>query len=139
MAWDGFAKESFINGTTDARRVNFALFATPSFISASDDFGNFSLDQSIALREANYLEEANSILPSPTTDIEEPISLADFTRELPVEPLEASTSYLNFSKLYVFGDSLSDPGNIYKSTSFVQWFDGLLGRDTSPPSQPTLL
>jgi phospholipase/lecithinase/hemolysin len=135
IAWDGLAKEFLINSATGARRINFALFATPSFISASDDF---SFDPSIALREANYLEEANSILPSSTTDIEEPISLADFRRELSVEPFEASTSNLNFSKLYVFGDSLSDPGNIYNATIFVQWFDGLLGLEIPvlPPSPP---
>jgi phospholipase/lecithinase/hemolysin len=135
IAWDGLVTKSFINGATGAGRVNFTLFATQTEISASDDF---RLDKSIALREANYLEEANSILESPTTDIEEPISLADFSRELPLEPFDASSSNLNFSKLYVFGDSLSDPGNIYNATSFVQWFDGLLGLEIPvlPPSPP---
>jgi len=138
IAWDRFDTESFINGVTGARHVNFALFATQAEISASDNFDDFSLDQSIALREANYLEDANSILPSTTTYRNETISLADFTRALPVQPFEASTSNLNFSKIYVFGDSLSDPSNIYNATSFVQWFDGLLGLEIPvlPPSPP---
>jgi hypothetical protein len=131
-------KDSFINGATGARRVNFALLATQTEISASDDFDDFSLDPSIALREANYLEEVNSIWESPTSYIDQPISLVDFSRELPLEPFDASSSNLNFSKIYAFGDSLSDPGNIYNATSFVQWFDGLLGLEIPvlPPSPP---
>lgn len=138
LARDRFGTESFINGVTGERRVNFDLFGIQAQISASNDFDDFSLDQSIALRETNYLEDANSILSSTTNYRTEPISLADFSRKLPVEPFEASTSNLNFSKIYVFGDSLSDPGNIYNATSFVQWFDGLFGLEIPvlPPSPP---
>lgn len=138
LARDRFGTESFIKGVTGERRVNFDLFGIQAQISASNDFDDFSLDQSIALREANYLEDANSILSSTTNYRNEPISLADFSRKLPVEPFEASTSNLNFSKIYVFGNSLSDPGNIYNATSFVQWFDGLFGLEIPvlPPSPP---
>jgi phospholipase/lecithinase/hemolysin len=41
-----------------------------------------------------------------------------------------------YSKLYVFGDSLSDGGNLFKATSFVQPFEEFLGVDIPviPPS-----
>jgi len=138
LARDRFGTDSFINGVTGARRVNFTLFGTQAEISASNDFDDFSLDQSIALREANYLEDANSILSSTTSYRNEPISLADFSRELPVDPFEASTSNLNFSKIYVFGDSLSDPGNFYNVSTFIQPLELLLGQDIPviPPSPP---
>jgi phospholipase/lecithinase/hemolysin len=43
-----------------------------------------------------------------------------------------------FSKLYVFGDSLSDSGNLFKATTFVQPFEEFLGVDIPviPPSPP---
>ena len=34
-----------------------------------------------------------------------------------------------FSKMYVFGDSLSDPGNIFNLTTSVQPFEEFLGLD----------
>jgi phospholipase/lecithinase/hemolysin len=42
-------------------------------------------------------------------------------------PLE--TSATNFSKLYVFGDSLSDPGNVYKVTTDAQPYEPILGTE----------
>ena len=53
-------------------------------------------------------------------------------------PLPGSTSTLfnpktnnlptpTFSKMYVFGDSLSDPGNLFQTTTFVQPFQRLFG------------
>ena len=43
-----------------------------------------------------------------------------------------------FSKIYVFGDSLSDPGNILKTTTSVQPFREIAGLDIPviPPSPP---
>ncbi len=45
---------------------------------------------------------------------------------------------LSFSKAYVFGDSLSDPGNIFNVTQAVQPFTSLLGQDIPivPPVPP---
>ena len=45
---------------------------------------------------------------------------------------------LSFSKAYVFGDSLSDPGNIFNVTEAVQPFTSLLGQDIpiTPPTPP---
>jgi phospholipase/lecithinase/hemolysin len=138
LTGDIFATVPLIADVNGDRITNFASFATQPEISASDNFGDSSLNQSISLREANNLEDANSILESKTSYIYESISLTDFSIELPVEPSGALTPNLNFSKIYVFGDSLSDPGNIYNATSFVQWFDGLLGLKIPvlPPSPP---
>lgn len=43
-----------------------------------------------------------------------------------------------FSKIYVFGDSLSDPGNIYNVTQSIQPFEDFFGLDIpiTPPSPP---
>ncbi|MDJ0902578.1 MAG: SGNH/GDSL hydrolase family protein [Xenococcus sp. MO_188.B8] len=43
-----------------------------------------------------------------------------------------------FSKIYVFGDSLSDPGNIFNYTTSLQSFEELFGLDIPviPPSPP---
>lgn len=51
-------------------------------------------------------------------------------------PLGASA--INFNRMYVFGDSLSDPGNIYNATSFVQPFESVLDINIPvlPPSPP---
>ena len=67
---------------------------------------------------------------SPTS----PVTIGNL--ESVLKQFSASTSNSPFSKLYVFGDSLSDPGNIYNSTTFVQPFDWLLGFDIPviPPS-----
>ena len=45
---------------------------------------------------------------------------------------------LSFSQAYVFGDSLSDPGNVYNVTKAVQPFNELLGLDIPviPPVPP---
>lgn len=45
---------------------------------------------------------------------------------------------LSFSKAYVFGDSLSDPGNIFNVTQAVQPFSEVLGIDipVTPPVPP---
>ena len=72
----------------------------------------------------------NQTLDSPNP----PVTIGNL--ESVLKQFTASTSNSPFSKLYVFGDSLSDPGNIYNSTTFVQPFDWLLGFDIPviPPS-----
>ncbi|MBO1346311.1 MAG: hypothetical protein EBE86_002405 [Hormoscilla sp. GUM202] len=52
---------------------------------------------------------------------------------LPIEDAPES-----FSKLYVFGDSLSDPGNQLRVTTFVQPLEPTLGIDfpIDPPTPP---
>lgn len=44
----------------------------------------------------------------------------------------------DFDKMYVFSDSLSDPGNIFKVTESVQLFDNIFGTDipVTPSSPP---
>ncbi|MGF1486410.1 MAG: SGNH/GDSL hydrolase family protein [Prochloraceae cyanobacterium] len=41
----------------------------------------------------------------------------------------SSLTTTNFSKMYVFGDSLSDPGNLFQATKFVQPFERFFGLD----------
>ena len=59
------------------------------------------------------------------------LSLASVIVTTPVQAL-------NFSKAYVFGDSLSDPGNVFNVTEAVQPFNELLGLDIPivPPVPP---
>ena len=43
--------------------------------------------------------------------------------------LDTVTTLLDFDGMYVFGDSLSDRGNVLNTTTFIQPFDFLLGVD----------
>lgn len=53
-------------------------------------------------------------------------------------PTVESSENKPFDKIYVFGDSFSDPGNIFNSSNFLQTFEESLGRDipVTPPSPP---
>jgi phospholipase/lecithinase/hemolysin len=65
-----------------------------------------------------------------------------FTLDLPISDrgsLAANSDHANpFSKIYVFGDSLSDSGNIYNATQSLQPYEQSLGLDipVTPPSPP---
>lgn len=51
-------------------------------------------------------------------------------------PLEVSAAVLSPSKLYVFGDSLSDTGNVFNATVAANGIPALLGFDAPPVSPP---
>jgi phospholipase/lecithinase/hemolysin len=65
-----------------------------------------------------------------------------FTLDLPISDqgiLAANSDHANpFSKIYVFGDSLSDPGNLYNVTQSLQPYEQFFGQDipVTPPSPP---
>ncbi|MGL5796013.1 MAG: SGNH/GDSL hydrolase family protein [Waterburya sp.] len=65
-----------------------------------------------------------------------------YTLDLPISNQGTLTANSDqgdpFSKIYVFGDSLSDPGNIYNVTQSLQPYEQSLGQDipVTPPSPP---
>lgn len=65
-----------------------------------------------------------------------------FTLDLPISDrgsLAANSDHANFfSKIYVFGDSLSDSGNLYNATQSLQQYEQSFGLDipVTPPSPP---
>ncbi|HAA27521.1 MAG TPA: hypothetical protein DCE56_07360, partial [Cyanobacteria bacterium UBA8553] len=122
--------KSFIQNTAANRSVNFTVDTTQTRLANPDTFVTavpeahshseaFTYDSNIqSSGTQNY-----QTLDSPTS----PVTIGNL--ETVLKQLAASTSNSPFSKLYVFGDSLSDPGNIYNSTTFVQPIEWLFGVD----------
>lgn len=127
---------SFFQNASTERTVNFAFNGARTGFSNS---GAFAAPLTEVQRQAStYDLNPISIQWSGTQNyqtLDSPrVSIGNL--ESVLKQFGASTSNSPFSKLYVFGDSLSDPGNIFNSTTFVQPFDWLFGYDIPviPPS-----
>ncbi|PSB12300.1 phospholipase [Pleurocapsa sp. CCALA 161] len=82
----------------------------------------------------NILVEANDFINNNFSSSDLDNLFSNNATDTPVEPSENEP----FDKIYIFGDSFSDPGNIFNSSTFLQPFEELLGRDipVTPPSPP---
>ncbi len=131
---------SFIQDATTNRSVNFTVDSTQTrfansgtFVAPLPEVERYSEAYTYDLNPLSLQSSGtqnNQTLDSPNPRV----TIGNL--ESVLKQFAASTSNSPFSKLYVFGDSLSDPGNIYNSTTFVQPFDWLLGFDIPviPPS-----
>jgi phospholipase/lecithinase/hemolysin len=116
----------------------------------SDDYAlieNFSDDDKIQLKgsaEDYVLREDIVVNESSGTAIivEETDELIGFVEDADNLNLNSDrfsyTELPDFNKLYVFGDSLADPGNIFNATNALQLFNDSFGLDipVTPPSPP---
>lgn len=82
----------------------------------------------------NILVEANDFIKNNFSSSDLDNLFSNNATDIPVEPSENEP----FDKIYIFGDSFSDTGNIFNSSTFLQPFEELLGRDipVTPPSPP---
>lgn len=92
------------------------------------DFDKIDLD--------NLSSKVNNFIKNNDFFFEDLIDLLPRPITKPVEEKPSKNEV--FSKLYVFGDSLSDPGNVFNATQFIQPFQELFGLDIPviPPSPP---
>jgi phospholipase/lecithinase/hemolysin len=86
--------------------------------------------------------EINNILVEANDFIKNNFSSSDlnnlFLQDAIDPPIVESSENKLFDKIYVFGDSFSDTGNIFNTSTFLQPFEELLGRDipVTPQSPP---
>lgn len=131
---------SFIQDATANRSVNFAFNGARTGFTKSGAFAALLPEVQTHSEAFTYDPNALKVQWSDTQEYQPfnsptpPVSIGNL--ESVLKRFTASTSNSPFSKLYVFGDSLSDPGNIFNSTTFVQPFDWLFGYDIPviPPS-----
>lgn len=101
------------------------------------------IEDQVAELDLNLSEtEINNIVVEANDFINNNFSSSDlenlFAQDIPNTPIVDSTENEPYSKIYVFGDSFSDPGNIFNTSTFLQPFEELLGRDipVTPQSPP---
>jgi phospholipase/lecithinase/hemolysin len=86
--------------------------------------------------------EINNILVETNDFLKNNFSSSDldnlFAKDAVDPPVVESAENEPYSKIYVFGDSTADIGNVFNTSTFLQPFEELLGRDipVTPPSPP---
>ena len=81
-----------------------------------------------------------SILKTGIIDNRENAHLIELINNGDLDPTSNGVNYLevpDYERIYVFSDSLSDPGNVYETTKSVQSFDNIFDLDVPvTPSEP---
>lgn len=96
-----------------------------------------------AREDLNFSEtEINDFLVEANDFIRNNFSSSDLDKLFPKDTIDTPTAESSdnepFDKIYVFGDSTADIGNVFNTSAFLQPFEELLGRDipVTPQSPP---
>lgn len=127
----------------DAANVYYQGFGSSDY-ALIQNFGNNDTIQLKGKAEDYILKNDILVNEKPGTGIivEETDELIGFVEDIDHLSLDNNQfdfiELPSFDKLYVFSDSLSDPGNIFNATIATQPFDALFGLDIpiTPPSPP---